>query len=146
MLILGVGNILLGDEGVGVHVARRLLQENLPALVEVVDGGTAGLDLVSYFRNRDCVIIVDALEADDEPGAIYRFTPEQLSARTREVMSLHQVGVVELIENARLLGFHSEITLFGVVPKDSRSCSLELTPEVERAVPRVIQMILQEIA
>jgi len=145
VLILGVGNVLLADEGVGVHVARRLMQAHLPAHVEVIDGGTGGLDLLPYFRDTEHVIIVDALEFEDEPGAIYRLSPDQLSACTQPIVSLHQVSMIDLIGNARLLGFHPEITIFGIVPKDAVSCSLELTPEVERAVPRVIQMVLNEV-
>ena len=143
--VLGVGNVLLGDEGVGVHVVRRMMQADLPAHVEVVDGGTGGLDLLPYFRNKKRVIIVDALEIEDEPGSIYRLTPVELAARTQPIVSVHQMGVAELLEDAHLLGFNPEITIFGIVPKDSASCSLELTPEVERVVPKVIQMILKEI-
>jgi hydrogenase maturation protease len=121
------------------------MQAHLPAHVEVIDGGTRGLDLLPYFQEKERVIIVDAVEVEDEPGAIYRLSPDDLSAHTWEVMSLHQLGLVELIANARLLGFQPEITILGIVPNDSVSCSLELTPEVEKAVPRVIQMVMKEI-
>jgi len=92
------------------------------------------------------VIIVDALKVQDAPGSIYRLNPEQIAPPSHPALSLHQVGVAELIEKARWLGFHPEITIFGIVPKDVESCSLDLTAEVERAIPKVIERILKEMA
>jgi hydrogenase maturation protease len=145
ILILGVGNILLADEGVGVHVVRRLMEMELPPHVEVIDGGTGGLDLLPYFRDKERVIIIDALKVEEEPGSIYRLHPGDFGAGTQPILSLHQLGIAELLESARLLGFNPEVTIFGIAPKDIESCSLELTPEVERAIPKVIRMILDEI-
>jgi hydrogenase maturation protease len=145
VLILGVGNILLADEGVGVHVVRRLMEMELPPHIEVIDVGTGGLDLLPYFRDRERVIIVDALGVEDAPGSIYRLSADDLASRTAPMMSLHQLGIVELVESARLLGFDPQVTIFGIVPKEVVNCSLELTPEVESAIPKVIRMILEEM-
>jgi hydrogenase maturation protease len=144
-LILGVGNVLLSDEGVGVHVARRMMQMDLPPDVVVVDGGTVGLDLLPHFHDMELVILIDALQADDQPGTIYRLAPENLAFSQHPALSVHEMGILEMIRGARLLGFHPQIQVFGIVAKNNQTCSLELSPEVESAVPKVIQIIIHEI-
>jgi len=165
-LILGVGNILLRDEGVGVHVVQAIEAQvaagdlALPEGVEVVDGGTLGLDLVDLMENRRKVVVVDAVEADAAPATVLRFTAEDL-ARLRQGeaplrrgearrqaadLSLHQVGLFEALAMARYLGrAPQEVIIFGIVPKDM-SPGLELSAEVAAVVPEVIRRVLAEIA
>ena len=165
VLILGVGNILLGDEGVGVHVVKTIEARvaagdlALPEGVEVCDGGTLGLDLVDLMENRRKVVVVDAMEADAAPATVLRFTAEDLArfrqgeaplrrgeARREAVdLSLHQVGLFEALAMARQLGCApEEVVIFGIVPKDM-SPGLELSAEVAAVVPEVIRMVLAEI-
>ena len=96
-LVLGVGNLLLSDEGVGVHVVHRLRQSRLPVHVEVIDGGTAGFELTGHLRGRRKVVIVDAVEADARPGTIFRFKPGEAGLRWRQPLSAHQVGLRGII-------------------------------------------------
>ena len=142
ILILGIGNLLQSDEGLGVHIVNQIAQNvEIPEDVEVVDGGTAGFDLLPLMQGREKIIIVDALIVDDEPGSIYRFKPEQIrSARTR--FSLHDVGIIEIIELLKLLGENPDIEIIGVVPEDITTLNMDITPRVRESIPKVIEQIM----
>ena len=154
VVVLGLGNILLRDEGVGVHVAKCLLRDNLPDNVEVVDGGTAGLDILLSQQPPYGVIVIDAIKAGKEPGTIYRtqlkpVEEERLTEIFHEVgqssISLHQVGLLGALRAAeRLERMPEEITIIGVEPAEI-SLGLDLTEPVERSVPRVVKQVLEEI-
>jgi len=145
VLVLGVGNILLADEGVGVHVVQALRGRKMPDGVEVCDGGTMGLDLVDLLEGRRKVIVIDALDADAEPATVLRFTDEDLARRQAADQSLHQVGLFEALALARQLGgAPQDVVIFGIVPKDM-SPGLELSAEVAAVVPEVIRMVLAEM-
>ena len=145
VLVLGVGNILLGDEGVGVHVIRQLERHTLPLDVELLDGGTASLDLLDSIANRDKVVVIDAVKGGSEPGAIYRFTYSDIKAQRYIFTSLHQVGLLETLSIATYLNcMPREIIFFGIEPKQI-DWGLELSPEAAATVPRVIELVLAEI-
>src|SRR4030042_7180736 len=91
ILILGIGNLLLKDEGVGVHVVERLREIPLPENVEVLDGGTAGLDLVDFIGGRKKLIVIDAVNAGEKPGTIYRLTEENLDIKPKALTSFHEI-------------------------------------------------------
>ncbi|MHC4474147.1 MAG: HyaD/HybD family hydrogenase maturation endopeptidase [Planctomycetota bacterium] len=146
IVVLGVGNLLLKDEGLGVHVVRRLTDMVLPPHVEVMDGGTGGLDLLDYIEGRDKVVIVDTVKGGQPPGTIYRMTPEDMEEQPKSRLSLHEIDVADLLKVADMLGVkRPEIVIIGVEPKDMESASLELSPEIEARVPRVIELVLKEI-
>ena len=94
ILILGIGNILQMDDGIGPHIINYILESNiqLPDNVDIVDGGTAGYDLLPLLQDRKKIIIVDALKVDDSPGSVYRFKPENILEEER-TFSLHDVGI-----------------------------------------------------
>lgn len=150
-LVLGIGNLLLKDEGVGVHVVQAIEAQvaagdlALPDGVEVCDGGTLGLDLVDLVENRRKVVVVDALDADAAPATVLRFTAEDLVRRQAADLSLHQVGLFEALALARYLSrAPQEVVIFGIVPKDM-SPGLELSAEVAAVVPEVVKRVLAEI-
>ena len=143
-MVVGIGNILLKDEGVGVHVVNELARMELPPEVEVVDGGTHSYDLVDIFSQADHLIIVDALEAGAEPGTIYRVPLEEMGIKPQEATSVHQLHFIEAIAMANMLGHHPQVVVFGIQPREI-GWGLELTPKVEARVPRVIELIRQEI-
>jgi len=145
-LILGVGNLLLRDEGVGVHVISALRDRELPDDVELWDGGTASFDLLDTLAGRRQVIIIDAVRTGSEPGTIFRFTPEDISARREQVTSLHQVGLLEALTVAEHLldSAPQEVIILGIEPKEI-DWGLELSPEVEAAVPKVIELVMEEL-
>lgn len=145
ILILGLGNILLGDEGVGVRIAEQLASHSLPDEVEVIDGGTAGYELISFLEGREKVIIVDAIKTEDKPGSVYKVDLSILEDKCTTHLSLHQIGLKNVVKMASLMEINPEITLVGIVPKDYQSYKIGLSKEVEKAIPRVIDAIFQEI-
>lgn len=147
ILVLGVGNTLLKDEGVGVHVARRLQDMDLPENVEVLEGGVLGLDLLDHLEEREKIIVVDAVDGDVGPGAIYRLTRKDIEVgNTRCLTSLHEIDLPQVFATADLMGIKIEpMVLIGVQPKDMSMGYDELTPEVEAAIPKVIELVLKEI-
>ncbi|MFH1087404.1 MAG: HyaD/HybD family hydrogenase maturation endopeptidase [Chloroflexota bacterium] len=145
LLILGVGNVLLRDEGVGVRVVEAMEGIRLPDNVELLDGGTASVDLLDSLVDRDRVIIVDCVRGGGEPGTVYRLSPKDMAMQAQAITSLHQVGLLEALALAEGLGCAPrEVTIFGIEPREI-SWGLELTPQVAAAVPGVIELVLREL-
>jgi len=146
VLILGVGNLLLKDEGVGVHVARKLMDMDLPPHVEVLDGGTGGFDLLDDIEGREKVIVIDTVKAGQPPGTLYRFSGEDIEERSKSGLSLHDIDMTDLLRLADVLGVEKpELVVIGIEAKDMESASLELSPEIEAQVPKVIELVMKEI-
>lgn len=146
ILVLGVGNLLLKDEGVGVHVARKLMDMDLPSHVEVVDGGTSGFDLLDDIEGRKKVVVVDTVRGGGPPGTIYRMTTEDIEEMPKSRLSLHDIDMTDLLKLADLFKIEKpEIVVIGIEPKDIESASLELSPGIEAKVPRLIELVLKEI-
>lgn len=146
ILIIGVGNLLLRDEGVGIHVIREIQKRELPSGVEALDGGVGGFDLLNYFSQARKVLIIDAAEMGLPPGAVARFQPSQLNPRPKErSFSAHEVKLLEVIELAQALDKSlPEIVIFGIQPKEI-SWGMELSPEVGAVIPQVIDAVLEEM-
>jgi hydrogenase maturation protease len=142
-MILGVGNLLLRDEGVGVQVIKALEDRPLPAGIELLDGGTLGIDLLAYISEAERIIVVDAVKGGGEPGAIYRLTPEILVQFKEQALSLHQVGFLEVLDLSEQLGNRPEAIIYGIEPQVI-DWGLELTEPVQAAVPRVVELVLVE--
>lgn len=149
VLIVGVGNELLGDEGLGVHVARSLLaaKDSLPAQVDVREAGTALLDLVAEMPRYSRVVIVDAVRAGQEAGTVYRVESVAEFARQFEAnlpLSLHQWNLIETLQVAEKLGLlPRQLTLIGAEP-ESIGPSIELSPKLARAAEKIISILLAE--
>ncbi|MEW6232828.1 MAG: HyaD/HybD family hydrogenase maturation endopeptidase [Chloroflexota bacterium] len=144
-LILGLGNILLQDEGVGVRVVEAMRDVPTPPGVDLLDGGTAGLSLLELMEGYDRVIVVDAVEAGAEPGAIFKFRPEDLAAMPNvQLTSFHQVGLMDVLQLAESVGQRPEVVIIGVQPA-SLNWGTDLTPQLKDTVPRVIGFVLREI-
>lgn len=144
ILVVGIGNLLLTDEGVGIRVIEALKQMNLGEGVEVLDGGTSGADLADALADRPKVIVIDAIQADGAPGSLYRLTADDV-LRDRNILSMHELGFLESLLMVRQLGCApGEVVIIGIQPKDL-SCSLELTPEVTDAVPKAVALVLEEL-
>ena len=146
-LIIGVGNLLLKDEGVGVHVVQELQKKELPPSVEVHDGGVAGIGLLDFFPGASKVMLIDAAEMNLEPGTLVRFTPEEVAGNYGGPrFSAHDIGLLEVLELARALGqCPPEVVIFGIQPKEI-SWGTELSPEVQVSIPKVVEAVLKEIA
>ncbi len=143
VLVLGVGNVLLSDEGIGVHVARRLQSMQLSPQVEVIDGGTGGYELIGFFSGRKKVIIVDCLKAEEPPGTIISASPDQLEIRWEAVSSVHEFGLSELLHHAKLLPSPPEILIVGIVPQAHTNASTSLSDDLEPMVDLIASKVLQ---
>lgn len=144
-LVLGLGNILLRDEGVGVRVVQAAEQRTRPPGVELFDGATAGLDLLDVLAHREKVIVIDAIDGACAPGTVLRLRADDLVSDHRESISLHEIGFLETLTIARQLGIApKEVIIIGVQPHEV-SCGLDLSPEMARRVPKIIELIWQEL-
>jgi len=140
--IVGLGNLLLRVEGVGVQAVYLLQKRGLPLGVEVIDGGTAVLELLELFQGAKRIVVIDALRGGQPPGTIYRLVPQDL--RFREgTLSLHQVGLLETLRMAELLGGHGQVVIIGVEPKEI-GWGMDLSPEVAAQLPRLAELALSE--
>ena len=144
IVVVGVGNLLMKDEGVGIHVIQHLQEMELPPDIELIDGGTAP-DLIAYIKAGDKLIIVDAAHAGGEPGTIYRFLPEDLATDTGTLASAHELGVELNLRLMSMMGSEPrEIVIIGVEPKEI-DWGTELTPELEQVMPKMLKAVLREI-
>jgi hydrogenase maturation protease len=144
-VILGIGNVLLSDEGIGVHVANELSLMDLPPGVSVIEGGTDGFRLLNIITEADRLIVVDAVKGGAEPGSIYRFNIDEVrNVPSGFRTSVHQVGILEVIDLSGLIGKTPRTTVIGVEPK-SLDMSLELSPEIKEKIPRIIELVFEEV-
>jgi len=145
ILILGIGNILLKDEGIGVHVVKKLKEFPLPDNVEVLDGGTAGLDLVDFIAGRKKLIVIDAVKAGEKIGTIYRLTEENLSIKPKAIMSFHEIDFLDALHMSEVMDEKpEEIIVIGIEPKDM-SDGIELSSEIEERIPDIIKVVMKEV-
>jgi hydrogenase maturation protease len=140
VLVLGIGNLLLGDEGVGVHVVRRLEQAPLPPGVAVLDGGTGGLHLLSCFTEHPALVVLDATIDGRPPGSVTRLQPRFASDYPRTLVA-HDIGLKDLVDAAQVLGVRPRIELVTVSIGDGCGMSLELSAPVAAAVPQALRAV-----
>lgn len=146
-LVLGLGNILLSDEGVGVRIVERLLEKyEFPDEVRVVDGGTLGLKLLPYVEDASRLLVIDAVQAHKPPGALLRLTGDEIPIFLDvSKVSAHQEGLQDLLAVARLKGYlPDEVVLWGV-QIESQDVGLELSPSVAAQVDVLVERILKEL-
>ena len=145
--ILGVGNILLKDEGIGVRVVRQLEQEyTFPPDIALIDGGTDGPHLTSLVADFDEIIVIDAVEGGENPGTLYRFALDQISFDVPTHLSIHQMGVLEALNEVKLLGKEPKVTFIGVEPEDISPWGMDLSPVIEEKIPEIITLVLKELS
>ncbi|WP_088226262.1 HyaD/HybD family hydrogenase maturation endopeptidase [Desulfosporosinus sp. FKB] len=145
IMVMGVGNILLSDEGLGVRFLDELAQNSLPQNVELLEGGTAGLELVHLIQEIDFLIIIDAINAQSEPGALFRFQPGDIQVFPEQYeVSFHQIGIIEVLTMANILGHAPQTLIFGVQPK-KLDWGMELSPEIRSLFPHLSELVLLEI-
>jgi hydrogenase maturation protease len=145
IVVLGVGNILLSDEGIGVHVANELMKMDLPPEVSVVEGGTDGFRLLNVITEADRLIVIDSVKGEAEPGSIYCFDINEVrNCPPGFTTSVHQIGILEVINLSELVGKKPHTTVIGVEPK-SLAMSLELSPEIKAKIPRIIELVIDKL-
>lgn len=147
LLVLGLGNVLLEDDGVG-SAAIALLHDRFapPAGVRAFDGGTLGLSLLPYLQMSDAVILVDAVKTDSTPGTLVRLDGDDVAPAVATRLSPHQVGVADLLDGARWLDrYPTRVVLVGIVP-ESMELAVGLSPLVRRSLPALVEQVVEEAA
>lgn len=146
ILVLGVGNVLLSDEGAGVRAVEQLKQQYVfPPQVELIDGGTMGLDLLGYLDDTSHLFIIDAILSNKPPGSVVIERLLDPPAYFRQKISPHQIGLSELLAVAAMQDcLPPSITLFGIVPLDL-STGMEMSPAANAAVGQVILAVVKEL-
>jgi hydrogenase maturation protease len=146
VLILGLGNPLLGDDGIGVRIIEEVKGLALPDGVTAIEGGTAGLDLIRLMEGYQRVIVVDAADLGHPPGDVVRFTPSDVRFHTADApLSPHQIGLGEVLALAEALQVApAELVIIGIQPSRIEA-GLGLSPEVEGAIHKIIEIILDEL-
>lgn len=142
--VIGIGNILQRDDGMGVHVIKQLEKEELPPAIELVDGGTSTLNMLSYFMDYNKIIIVDCLKAGLEPGTIYRIRPEEIAGYKNENLSIHDVQILDVVRMTNQLGKFPQVVIYGIEPKEI-DFNLEMTEIMISRIPEVIKHIKYEL-
>jgi hydrogenase maturation protease len=143
-IIIGIGNILLQDDGVGVHVIEQLENEKLPSTIELVDGGTSTLDTLGFFLDYKKVIVIDCLKAGLEPGTIYKIKPEDIKNYKKENLSIHDVQILDVVKMANMMDRYPEVVIFGIEP-EKISLNLEMTETMISKIPEIIFNIKKEL-
>jgi hydrogenase maturation protease len=146
ILVVGVGNVLMGDDGIGVRAVHEIANRfQLPEGVEVLDGGTSGLELLSYFSGREHVIIVDAVSSGLPPGTVVRIEGEDVPAKFMTKISPHQLGLSDVLAAATITGkLPPKMVLLGVEPKRVE-VGLGISEEVEKSFEKLIDAVGQEL-
>ncbi|MEW6554595.1 MAG: hydrogenase maturation protease [Actinomycetota bacterium] len=145
-VVIGIGNTLMGDDGVGIH-AVRYLAGKLPDGVPLVEGGVYGLDLLTCLENQHKAIFIDAIDVGDEPGAVFRFSPREVREnRDSPAVSQHDIGLYDLIATARLLDQCPQDIVVIAVQVKSIEVGMELSPEVRGSLPHVHRLVMEELS
>jgi hydrogenase maturation protease len=144
--ILGVGNILLSDEGVGVRVVERLDRHyQFPDNVQILDGGVLGVRLMGVIGGTDILIVVDAVKNQQAPGTLYRLADEQVPRRVLAKQSMHQLDLPEVLALCSAIDKNPHTVVVGVEPEDITSMNLELTPTIAAKLDDLVGMVLTEL-
>lgn len=144
VLILGVGNILLDDEGIGVHVIQYLEKQELPPHVSLLDGGTGGFYILSVLEEFRNIIMIDATIDGNKPGTLTVLEPK-FASDFPSALSSHDIGLKDLIESAALLNHLPKIYLITVSISQEQDMNMELSEEIKKTIPAIYQLILKII-
>jgi hydrogenase maturation protease len=146
IVVLGVGNILLSDEGIGVRAVERLAHDyRLPPEVEIIDGGTTGMEMLEDLCGVDHLIIVDAVRARQQPATMVRIAGDDVPVFFKTKLSPHQVGLSDVLAALVLMGeAPGSVVVIGVQPV-SLETGMSLSPQVENLLPRVVEQLTAEL-
>ena len=145
LLILGMGNVLCGDDGLGVAAVKEIHRRyRIPENAQVLDGGTLGLSLLSYFDADQDVILVDAITTDQDAGSFVRLEGDEVAPAVRNSLSVHQIGVADLIDSLRLIDVYPRnLVLLGLEPQ-TLDLWIEMSEPVENMMPFLLDRIVEE--
>lgn len=146
IVVLGVGNILLTDEGVGVRVVEALGERyRLPPEVELIDGGTCGMEFLEQLENLDALIVVDCVRCHQPPATPVLLTGEQVPVFFKTKLSPHQVGLCDVLASLELTGRAPRETVIVGMQPVSMELGMELSPEVAARMPELLAMTVAEL-
>jgi len=143
-LVLGLGNVIMGDEGVGVHVVRALENQPLPEDVECLDGGTGGFILLEPLQNAGRIVLIDASADGNPPGTVTRTTP-RFSRDYPPTLTAHDIGVKDLLDAFYMQGGSREVVLYAIAIDPRQPISMELSPAGVKAAKEAEERILAEL-
>lgn len=144
--VLGLGNILMADEGFGVHFVKWLEgRHTFPETVEIIDGGTLAYFLLDIMDRSSTMIIIDVIKLSDAPGSIYRFTQAEFATYMPPPTSAHEVTLSDVLCKAEMIGELPEIVFLCIVPLAYQDMGLELTPELKARFPEMERLVLAEL-
>ena len=144
VLVLGIGNVLMEDEGVGVHVVQHLEQTPAPAGVRYLDGGTGSFLLLEPMQQARHVILIDATADGRSPGTVRRLAP-RFSSDYPTTLTAHDIGLKDLLDAAYLTGNQLDVTLFAISIDLPKGVGTELSPAVAQRVPQIAEIVLREV-
>lgn len=144
VLMLGIGNVLIGDEGVGVHVVRELSQMQLPEGVQCLDGGTGSFLLLDPMQQAERVILIDATVDGKPAGTVTRFSPK-FSSDYPKTLTAHDIGLKDLLDAAYLTGGALPVTLFAVSVDPLQAMGMELSPSIAERVPEIACLVIDDL-
>ncbi|MCK4973683.1 MAG: HyaD/HybD family hydrogenase maturation endopeptidase [Sulfurimonas sp.] len=145
-IVIGVGNLLFKDDGIGVIAASYLRKNfNYEPELEILDGGTLGLNLIEYFVDYDNVFVIDTISTDEEVGSIYKIPSHELLSGGRYKNTAHEVEVVQMLEASELYDKKADVTIFGVVPEDISTTKIGLSDSLKLKFDMLIKTVIQSI-
>ena len=142
--VLGIGNLLLSDEGIGIHSIQALENESLADNVELVDGAAGGFDLLPIIESCDKLIVIDAIKTSEKPGAIYQFDPQVIDVERDANVSLHDVDFFHVLDYAKKYKRLPEIQMIGIVPK-TIELGMELSDTLQAKMREILSLVKLEI-
>ncbi len=140
ILILGIGNVLMGDEGVGVHAIKELEKESFPPNVSLLDGGTGGFHLLEYLQEYPKIIMIDAT-MDGKPAGTISLIEPKFATDFPKSLSAHDIGLRDLIESTAVLGELPKMYLITITIESIQSMQMELSTEIEKQIPAVVEKV-----
>lgn len=145
--VLGIGNLLVGDDGFGPRVLEELQTREIPENVELIDAGVGGMAILSWIEDADKIIIVDSVQTGNEPvGTVYKFTDKEMPPSDMFMLSLHDLNLVDTINIGRVVQkMPEEIIIYGVEVVRLTEFTKEMSPEVEGRVKEVADLVMEEI-
>jgi hydrogenase maturation protease len=144
-VLIGIGNLLRRDDGVGVIVAQHMARLPLPDHVEVIDAGTAGTELAALLEHRRLAVVVDAIDAGQPPGSVYRLDPDSLQPASHSGLSVHDLHFLHALAETRLLGTAPQRVVILAVQVADTATGIGLSPPVAHAANRVLALVAEEL-
>lgn len=144
--IIGLGNLIKGDDGVGIHLAKEI-RNDVPKEVDVIDGGTAGLNILNYLEQYEKIVIIDAINLGHKIGEIIELTPSDILGETDLNLSAHDIDFVDSLQISKEIGIDPEIKIIGIEIGEikTKELSMELSKEIREKIPELKQRVLKEL-